>query len=194
MKHLITGFFVLTFLNSEISLGFDIFPNNTKLNVDNSQVINPAYGSKVILTSFKSFSCPPCKSLEKDVIQHVKSYFQDDPRVSFAMKWAKIGSNDLTITKRVLCGSRAFVPVSLLSHLTYKQTLSDEQILALGAYPDIYQPCMSSSEATSYVENDFRDLGRVGVSSVPTLFLNEKRISRPSSADSLISQIEDLLK
>jgi protein-disulfide isomerase len=149
------------------------------------------YGSKVVVTEFKAFYCPPCKSLHERILNQVHDLSSNLP-VTFVHKFARIRPDDERTSIKAYCAQlHGGLLRTSIDTLFWMPTINAEQFLSMTMIdPNQFLACINSQQARTYVLRDFSDVGRAEVSGVPSIFVQGRYKGIPRSVDEMMRWIK----
>lgn len=195
---LITGlvFGVFTFLYVKDYVGYykELYTYRTRLIADltGGEVIKPTFSdgdpyignklAKVVVFEYADFSCEACKSIQPEIKKLVDFYGPE--KIMLIWKDLPITGADLNLTAheaaRCAGDQNKFFEYGdqlYAAQGTFSNELFTNIAANLSLNLDDFNMCLNGRKYSDVVENNYRDALQIGLSSAPTIFINNQQLN-----------------
>jgi len=163
--------------------------------------VNPKKGStspKIVIVEFSDFQCVACRQLSEDIDMLLRT----EPDIQYV--WKNMPNESIhplstpALAIAAHCAGEQGMFWQYHDLLFERQVfLSEQQFLLiaqdLGLDQSAFQNCYQSRETLPLVKRDFEEGLALGISAVPTVFINNERIVGALSYEQLLTKVRSIL-
>ncbi len=147
---------------------------------------------QVVVREFKAFHCGPCKTLKKNVIDPVVEHYRWTGKVKWEVTLGQINSLDRPSSEKFHCLVREGAVEETAMRLLFDNPEATTEYLSvhLMVVDKSVDKCVADGLGNSFYLSELQKVKDAGIRFFPTLWINGRQVSTPTTPQQLINLIE----